>query len=261
MTLRDSKQIMSAREGENRAAQRARRSARGYWTLALAVTFTCVAGAASTRTGSQPVAAAQQAFTPNTVIETARRASAAAFAPRRLEGSSPLQQLTYDQYRDIRFDSDQGLWRNEQVPFRLELLPAGFLFKSPSQSVHRRGPDCPGNHRQAADVLARTAGREGPRQSGAAAVRVPGTHPPQLALGVGRVPRVPGRFLFPCGRTRRRLWTVGAWPCAAHRTSDGRGISCVHALLDRAAGGERNRRSSCTRCSTANRRRAPIASR
>ena len=64
-------------------------------------------------------------------METARRASAAPYSPRPLEGSSPLQQLTYDQYRDIRFNADQGVWRNEQVPFRLELLPAGFLFKSP----------------------------------------------------------------------------------------------------------------------------------
>jgi len=57
--------------------------------------------------------------------------SAAAYVPRHLDGGSPLQQLTYDQYRDIRFNADAGIWRNEQVPFRVELFPAGFLFQTP----------------------------------------------------------------------------------------------------------------------------------
>ncbi|MGH8178126.1 MAG: glucan biosynthesis protein [Steroidobacter sp.] len=73
----------------------------------------------------------QQAFTPATVIEAARRAAASSWAPRKLDGSPALQQLNYDQFRDIRFNADQGVWRNEQVPFRVELLPAGFLFKTP----------------------------------------------------------------------------------------------------------------------------------
>jgi glucans biosynthesis protein len=118
-------------QGAGRWQPRERRVWRRYWTLALAVTFSCVAGAASTRTGAQAKTPPHQAFTPGFVLETARRAAAAPFVPRRLEGPPALQQLTYDQYRDIRFNADQSIWRNEQVPFRLELLPAGFLFKSP----------------------------------------------------------------------------------------------------------------------------------
>jgi glucans biosynthesis protein len=114
-----------------RSSPRDRRVLRRYWTLALAVTFSCVAGAAVTRTGSQPQRATQQVFTADTVLEAARRAAAAPHAPRTLNDSAVLQQLTYDQYRDIRFNSDEGIWRNEQVPFRVELLPAGFLFRSP----------------------------------------------------------------------------------------------------------------------------------
>ena len=102
---------------------------RRYWMLLLAVAFSCVAGADASRPGAQP-RPPQQPFTPQSVIESARRLASAPYQPRRLE-SAALQQLTYDQYRDIRFNADQGLWRNEQVPFRLELLPAGFLFRSP----------------------------------------------------------------------------------------------------------------------------------
>ena len=45
--------------------------------------------------------------------------------------ASPLRQLNYDQYRDIRSNPDAAIWRNDQVPMRVELLPAGFLFQTP----------------------------------------------------------------------------------------------------------------------------------
>ena len=111
--------------------QPAQRGLRRYWLLLLAVTVSCVAGAASTRPGGEARSAARYRFDANTVVEMARRAAASEFAPRKLDGSPALQQLNYDQYRDIRFNADAGIWRNEQVPFRIELLPAGFLFQSP----------------------------------------------------------------------------------------------------------------------------------
>lgn len=104
---------------------------RRYWTLLLAVTFSCVAGAAATRTESQSKSATQQAFTANTVIEAARRAAAKPWAPKNLDSWPALQQLTDDRYRDIRFNADESIWRHERVPFRVELLPAGFIFKMP----------------------------------------------------------------------------------------------------------------------------------
>lgn len=104
---------------------------RRYWLTMLAVTFSCVAGAASVKPAPNGAAAARYKFTPTTVLELARRTAAGAYQPRRLEGNTALQQLTYDQYRDIRFKPDSALWRNEQVPFRIELLPAGFLFQTP----------------------------------------------------------------------------------------------------------------------------------
>lgn len=108
----------------------AQRALRRYWLLLLAITFTCVAGAAATRPATDPKQAASYKFTADTVLEIARRTASSSFVPRKLD-SATLQQLTYDQYRDIRFNPEAGIWRNEQVPFRLELLPAGFLFQQP----------------------------------------------------------------------------------------------------------------------------------
>src|SRR5262245_35489320 len=102
-----------------------------YWLLAIAVAVSCVAGAAATRPTPDAKPAGRYKFEPNTVLELARRLSASAYSPQKLDGSPALQQLTYDQYRDIRFNAEAGIWRNEQVPFRVELLPAGFLFQSP----------------------------------------------------------------------------------------------------------------------------------
>jgi periplasmic glucans biosynthesis protein len=106
------------------------RASRRYWLLAIAIAVSCVAGAAATRPTPDVKPAARYKFDDNVVTEAARRLSAADYSPRKLE-TQALQQLTYDQYRDIRFNADAGIWRNEQVPFRLELLPAGFLFQAP----------------------------------------------------------------------------------------------------------------------------------
>lgn len=104
---------------------------RRYWLLMLAITFSCVAGAASVKPAVESAGNARYKFTPTTVADLAKRTAAAAYVPRRLDGNSALQQLSYDQYRDIRFKPEMALWRNEQVPFRVELMPAGFLFQTP----------------------------------------------------------------------------------------------------------------------------------
>ncbi len=109
-------------------AQR-RRVRYGLFVTLLAAT--CVAGVAANRPAAPARPTAQQVFKPEVVHEYARRAAASAYNPRRIDGPAVLDNLNYDQYRDIRFNADLGVWRNEQVPFRLELLPAGFLFKAP----------------------------------------------------------------------------------------------------------------------------------
>jgi glucans biosynthesis protein len=118
--------MISREPSSRRAFQRA---SRGYWVVTLVIAFSCVAGAAATRSTTTGKPGGTYAFSANTVIELARRTAASGFVPRRLDNTA-LQQLTYDQFRDIRFNADAGLWRNEQVPFRVELLPAGFLFQN-----------------------------------------------------------------------------------------------------------------------------------
>jgi periplasmic glucans biosynthesis protein len=103
---------------------------RGYWLLFLAIAFSCVAAATATRPASDGKSTPRYRFDGNTVLDLARRTAGSAFVPKRLENPA-LQQLSYDQYRDIRFNPEAGIWRNEQVPFRIELFPAGFLFQTP----------------------------------------------------------------------------------------------------------------------------------
>jgi glucans biosynthesis protein len=42
-----------------------------------------------------------------------------------------MKNLSYDQYRDIRFKPDQALWAAENLPFRAMLFHPGYLFKQP----------------------------------------------------------------------------------------------------------------------------------
>src|SRR5690349_7335169 len=81
-----------------RAAQKGMRR---YWLLMLAITFSCVAGAASVKPPVENTGTTRYKFTPSTVLDLAKRTAASAYVPRRLEGNSALQQLSYDQYRDI----------------------------------------------------------------------------------------------------------------------------------------------------------------
>ena len=89
------------------------------------------AGVAAMRQQPEPKQAEQYKFTDDTVAQLASRLSAEGKPIRRLDPSSPLRTITYDQYRDIRVNPDSAIWRNDQVPLRVEALPAGFLFQTP----------------------------------------------------------------------------------------------------------------------------------
>ncbi|MCU0780421.1 MAG: glucan biosynthesis protein, partial [Akkermansiaceae bacterium] len=42
-----------------------------------------------------------------------------------------LRRLTYDQYRDIRFNPDRSLWDSDESAFRLQFFHPGYLFLEP----------------------------------------------------------------------------------------------------------------------------------
>ncbi len=96
--------------------------------VVVAVSFAVVA---ATRQEPSGKAADRYPFSSNTVVQLARRLSDTPRNPARIDSASPLRQISYDQYRDIRNNPNAAIWRNDQVPMRVELLPAGSLFQQP----------------------------------------------------------------------------------------------------------------------------------
>ncbi|WP_419896499.1 glucan biosynthesis protein [Roseomonas sp. USHLN139] len=78
---------------------------------------------------AQAAAPDETRFDPGTVREQARAMAQQPFKapPESLPG--PLADLTYDQYRDIRYRPAQALWRAEGLPFQMQMFHRGFLYK------------------------------------------------------------------------------------------------------------------------------------
>lgn len=75
-------------------------------------------------------APAKDPFSHQDVIEQARALSSRGFAPA-LPVPAPLEALKYPDYRQIRFNKEQAIWRDEKrIPFSLEGFAPGFLFKN-----------------------------------------------------------------------------------------------------------------------------------
>ncbi|HEY5808347.1 MAG TPA: glucan biosynthesis protein G [Povalibacter sp.] len=96
--------------------------------IVAALSFAVVAATRQETTAKTPE---RYQFTAVTVPQLARQLSLESRPVPRIDGASPLRQLTYDQYRDIRSNPEAAIWRNDQVPIRVELLPAGFVFQTP----------------------------------------------------------------------------------------------------------------------------------
>ena len=64
--------------------------------------------------------------------DVAQRARDLAASPYKLQEDKfpkELQNLTYDQYRDIRFKPDRALWRANKLPFEVAFFHEGLYFK------------------------------------------------------------------------------------------------------------------------------------
>jgi glucans biosynthesis protein len=90
-------------------------------SVALVVT---VASAANSPAPDKPPAA--YPFTFDTLLADAKRRAAAPYTPQHNRLPTGLDKLSPEQYRSIRFNPDAGIWRAEKLPFRLELLRAGY---------------------------------------------------------------------------------------------------------------------------------------
>ena len=74
-------------------------------------------------------------FSFDTLLEEARRRGTKPYSPQRSTLPAGLDKLSPEQYRSIHFNPDSGIWRQEDVPFRLELLRTGFNLQSVAVTV------------------------------------------------------------------------------------------------------------------------------
>ena len=91
----------------------------------------------SARTDNPPAdkPAAGYEFTFDTLLAEAKRRAAAPYAPQRSTLPAGLDKLSPEQYRSIHFNPDAGNWRTGQLPFRLELLRAGYSLPTGAVTV------------------------------------------------------------------------------------------------------------------------------
>src|ERR1700728_2377759 len=74
-------------------------------------------------------------FSFDTLLEQAKRLAAKPYAPQRSTLPAGLDKLSPEQYRSIHFNRDAAIWRNENLPFRLELLRTTFNQQAPPVTV------------------------------------------------------------------------------------------------------------------------------
>lgn len=67
-------------------------------------------------------------FSADSVKEMARKLAETDLAKPVIELPEPFNKLSYEQYRDIRFRTDQAIWRGEKLDFELQLFPVGWLY-------------------------------------------------------------------------------------------------------------------------------------
>ena len=69
-------------------------------------------------------------FAATDVQKGARDLATKPFVPPKNDLPKALQEMTYDQYRDIRFQRERALWASEGLSFTVDLLHRGFIFKT-----------------------------------------------------------------------------------------------------------------------------------
>jgi glucans biosynthesis protein len=86
------------------------------------------AGAALAGLLAPPAGAAEETFDFEALRFQAQQLALRPYVPPPPRVPKELLQLTYDQYRDIRFDPAASLWRRAGLPFQLQFFHPGFIF-------------------------------------------------------------------------------------------------------------------------------------
>lgn len=79
----------------------------------------------------QPLLADPKPFSDDFVQGIARELASRPFQEEKVDLPAGLQNLTYDQYRDIRFKPEKSIWRGEPHGFSIDLFHPGFYYTSP----------------------------------------------------------------------------------------------------------------------------------
>jgi glucans biosynthesis protein len=74
-------------------------------------------------------------FTYDTLLAEAKRLAAKPYAPQRSTLPTGLDKLSPEQYRNIHFNRDAAIWREEALPFRVELLRAQWNVQTAAVTV------------------------------------------------------------------------------------------------------------------------------
>jgi glucans biosynthesis protein len=90
-----------------------------------------VGGALPSLADKMPMFGDPVPFREDHVVGLARELAKKPFELGAVELPPELADLTYDQYRDIRFDIRNSIWKNAGVPFTFDLFHTGFLYKTP----------------------------------------------------------------------------------------------------------------------------------
>jgi glucans biosynthesis protein len=85
-------------------------------------------------------ASACAAFGFDDVAARAQQLAAASYKKPDVHLPKELQELTYDQYRDIRFKPERAWWRNAKLPFELMFFHQGLYYNYPV-ALHEIAPD------------------------------------------------------------------------------------------------------------------------
>jgi len=74
-------------------------------------------------------------FSFDTLLAEAKRLASKPYTPQRSTFPAGLDKLSPEQYRSMHFNRDNAIWRQEGLPFRLELLRAHFNLPAPAVTV------------------------------------------------------------------------------------------------------------------------------
>jgi glucans biosynthesis protein len=115
--------------------RRARRAAgAGLLLAACSMSFSlAAAGASAKRTPPPPTATAVPPFSfdLDTVAARAEKLAQESFQAPSDKVPDWLRNITYDQWRDIRFRPEHALWRDDKLPFQVQFFHPGFYYNQP----------------------------------------------------------------------------------------------------------------------------------